>query len=99
VIAPLDLARRLAGDRPPILVDVRAPEEYESNRLPGSRHLPLGALAGRLHELDPEEEIVTERSAGIRSHEAALLLGARGFTSVAMLDGGLYAWPSDLESM
>jgi rhodanese-related sulfurtransferase len=98
-IAPADLARRLAGERAPVVIDVRAPEEYDAQRLPGSRHLPLGALAGRLHELDPEEEIVTVCSIGIRSYQAALLLRARGFASVAMLDGGLYAWPYDLENV
>jgi len=98
-VSPARLQQRLASDRPPCLIDVRAPEEYDAIRLPGSRHLPLGSLRGRLHELDRDAEIVTVCSIGIRSYQAVRLLTAEGFGDVQMLDGGLLAWPFELEGV
>ena len=40
------------------LVDVRTPEEYKQGHLPGARLIPVGGLADRLSELDPEKTTV-----------------------------------------
>jgi rhodanese-related sulfurtransferase len=40
------------------LLDVRQPREYEKNRIPGAKHIPLPELADRLKELDPEKPII-----------------------------------------
>ena len=37
------------------LVDVRTPKEYEGGHLPGARLIPLGEVANRLSELDPDK--------------------------------------------
>lgn len=37
------------------LVDVRQPKEFEQGHLPGARSIPLGELAERLNELDPNK--------------------------------------------
>ncbi len=41
------------------LVDVRTPKEYEQGHLPGARLIPVGELADRLSELDPEKTTIT----------------------------------------
>jgi sulfur-carrier protein adenylyltransferase/sulfurtransferase len=40
------------------LVDVRTPKEYEEGHLPGARLIPVGELADRLAELDPEKPTI-----------------------------------------
>ena len=40
------------------LVDVRTPKEYERGHLPGARLIPVGELANRLSELDPEKTTI-----------------------------------------
>ena len=40
------------------LIDVRTPKEYEQGHLPGARLIPVGELADRLSELDPEKPTV-----------------------------------------
>jgi len=40
------------------LVDVRTPKEYEQGHLPGARLIPVGELADRLSELDPEKPTI-----------------------------------------
>jgi len=37
------------------LVDVRTPKEYERGHLPGARLIPVGEVANRLSELDPNK--------------------------------------------
>ncbi len=83
----------------PLILDVRQPEEYGRVRLRGSRHVPLGALRGRLHELPRSEPIIAVCSLGLRAYEAARIMAASGFTDVRVLDGGLDAWPYAVERL
>lgn len=41
------------------LLDVRQPAEYETERIPGAKLIPLPELAERLGELDPEKPVIT----------------------------------------
>ncbi len=40
------------------LVDVRTPKEYEGGHLPGARLIPVGEVANRLSELDPNKPTI-----------------------------------------
>jgi rhodanese-related sulfurtransferase len=40
------------------LVDVRTPKEYERGHLPGARLIPVGEVANRLSELDPDKPTI-----------------------------------------
>ncbi len=40
------------------LVDVRTPREYEGGHLPGARLIPVGEVANRLSELDPDKPTI-----------------------------------------
>ncbi len=40
------------------VLDVRPPEEYAAGHVPGAINLPLAELESRLHELDPDQEVV-----------------------------------------
>jgi sulfur-carrier protein adenylyltransferase/sulfurtransferase len=40
------------------LLDVRQPGEYEKERIPGAKLIPLPDLTGRLDELDPTKPII-----------------------------------------
>jgi rhodanese-related sulfurtransferase len=84
--ARLDLGEEL------LLLDVREPDEVAFCAIPGSVHIPLGQVPGRLHELDPEREIVVVCHHGARSFQACMFLRARGFGNVYNLDGGIDAW-------
>jgi NADPH-dependent 2,4-dienoyl-CoA reductase/sulfur reductase-like enzyme/rhodanese-related sulfurtransferase len=98
-ISPLGLREALRGTEPPELIDVRLPAEFCVSRLQGSRHIPLGTLRSRLHDLPRERAIVLVCSIGLRSYEASLILKANGFHDVRVLDGGLESWPFELERL
>ena len=40
------------------LLDVRQPGEYEKERIPGAKLIPLPELTNRLDELDPTKPII-----------------------------------------
>jgi len=84
---------RTAGDAFTLL-DVRQPEEYESEHLPGAKLIPLPELSGRLAELDAEKPTIVYCAIGGRSRVAAQVLSAKGFREVFNLTGGIKAWSS-----
>ena len=86
VKALLDRGQRL------LLLDVREPEEVACARLEGAVHIPMGEIPGRLHELDPDADIVVYCHHGVRSANVAAFLAHRDFTSVANLTGGIDRW-------
>jgi len=91
-LTPMEVHRRLrAGDRL-VILDVREPFEIALAALPDAVHIPMGDIPGRLHELDPEAEIVVVCHHGIRSANVANFLASRGFESVINLRGGIDAW-------
>ena len=52
-MTPEELARAVAGGSPPVIVDIRSPQQYRDGHLPGAINIPLGELEGRASELDP----------------------------------------------
>jgi rhodanese-related sulfurtransferase len=75
-----------------VIVDVREPSEWSEGIIPGAVLLSLGALSGRLRELDPSREIITVCRSGHRSLSAAQLLQRAGFSRVESLSGGMIGW-------
>ena len=91
-ITPVELKQRLdAGDKLFIL-DVREPNEYQINRIPGSTLIPLGELPRRYQELPKDVEIVAQCKMGGRSAKALDFLKSVGFTNVKNLRGGILEW-------
>ncbi|MCC6645811.1 MAG: MBL fold metallo-hydrolase [Polyangiaceae bacterium] len=95
-ITPAELAARLGGDAPPVLLDVREPEEFvgELGHVEGSLLVPLDALARRMPKLlgYADREIVVVCRAGARSATAGAILERAGFRDIKNLAGGVLAW-------
>jgi adenylyltransferase/sulfurtransferase len=88
----VELKQRLDRGDALKIVDVREPNEYQINRLPGSVLIPLGDLPKRYTELDPNDEIVVQCKSGGRSAKAADFLRSVGFKRVLNLKGGVIDW-------
>jgi hydroxyacylglutathione hydrolase len=87
------LAERLDGGEPPLVLDVRRPSEFEGGHIPGSLHIPYGELPGRLDELPRDRPIATVCKAGARSGLAASILQREGFDAVLhVARGGVIGW-------
>jgi molybdopterin/thiamine biosynthesis adenylyltransferase/rhodanese-related sulfurtransferase len=91
-ISAVELKQRLdRGDKLRI-IDVREPNEWQINRIPGAQLIPLGEIPRRYAELDPEEELVMQCKIGGRSAKAADFLRSVGFKRVLNLRGGILEW-------
>jgi molybdopterin/thiamine biosynthesis adenylyltransferase/rhodanese-related sulfurtransferase len=80
-----------------LLLDVREPHEYQIAKIPGSKLIPLGEVAKRLDELDPNADIVIHCKSGMRSAKACGILKANGFQHVRNMKGGILAWSSQID--
>jgi hydroxyacylglutathione hydrolase len=74
-----------------VLLDVREPDEWTSGHAPGSVHIPMRDLPGRVSELEAGRPMVAICRSGGRSRAAAEALIGNGF-DVVNLTGGLRAW-------
>jgi rhodanese-related sulfurtransferase len=90
-ITPDQVKTRLEGKPKPFLLDVRQPEEYRSEHIPGAHLIPLNELSGRIKELPHDREIICVCYSGNRSGRAASQLQSQGF-QVVNLKGGMIHW-------
>ena len=74
------------------ILDVREPQEYQINRIPGSVLIPLGDLPARVQELDDRRELIVHCKSGVRSARAVSFLRSAGFATAKNLRGGVIAW-------
>ena len=79
------------------VVDVREPSEWEGGAIPGSINIPLGQVADRAGELDPDKLSVVHCKGGYRSSIATSLLRRAGLRDIANLTGGYDAWQTTLK--
>ena len=82
-----------SGDGP-LLLDVRTPAEYAAGHIPGALNIPHDQLAGRLSELDAENEVALYCMVGPRARLGEETLAKAGFRRLLHIEGGLSAWKS-----
>lgn len=92
-ISPQEVRRKQVAEEDFLFLDVSSLREFEEMRIPGSTHIPLGALRGRLSELPRNQEVICACRVSLRAYEASLILRAAGFEKVRVLDGGSLMWP------
>jgi len=81
------------------LIDVRQPEEYAFCRIEGSVLIPLGELAQRAGEIDPDRPTVLICHHGVRSMQALAYLQHRHeLTNLLNLRGGIHAWSVQVDA-
>ncbi len=90
------LAAELAGRTPPLVIDVREPEEFvgELGHIAGALLVPLDSLQRRLPKLAGyvDRTVAVVCRSGARSASACAILAHAGFQRVFNVDGGMIAW-------
>lgn len=84
-----DLHDMISGDANFVLVDVRAPLEYEDSHISGAINIPVADLRTRHHELEKDKKTVLVCSSGNRSSLGASILKQHGFKDICNLAGGM----------
>ncbi len=77
-----------------LVIDVRESAEWSSGHIVDARHLALGQLEKRLHEIEKfkDRPVIVCCASGGRSAGAVSTLKKSGFTQVFNLAGGMAAW-------
>ena len=85
---------RLAAGDPPVLIDVRDPDEYREGFIEGAVGISRGFLEFKVQDAFPDSEtpIVLYCLSGLRSLLAARALQALGYRNVASMAGGIRRW-------
>lgn len=98
-ITPTELKARLDRKDSFVLLDVREPHEYAIIDLPevGQKRIPMGQVAGRVGELDRDQELILYCRSGARSGKVAALLQQLGFERVVNLKGGVLKWREEVD--
>ncbi|WHS61017.1 thiosulfate sulfurtransferase GlpE [Pseudomonas sp. G2-4] len=75
-----------------VVVDVRDPQTYAANHIPGSKHLDNLSIADFIRAADLDAPTVVVCYHGNSSQSAAGYLISQGFSDVYSLDGGFELW-------
>jgi len=98
------LKERAEGSRDFVLVDVREPNEYEINQIPGSVLIPKGEFLNgnaiaQLQDLtgDGAKQVVLHCKSGVRSAEALAVAKGAGYADAVHVGGGVVAWVNQID--
>jgi len=93
------LKEREEGTRDFVLVDVREPNEYEINSIPGSVLIPKGDFlnGSALEQLPADKPIVLHCKSGVRSAECLAIVKGAGYADAVHVGGGVVAWVNQID--
>ena len=97
-LTPQEFAKRMDNNDPMTIIDVREPHERAIMRIPNTIVIPIGQLARRMKELDPEVDTIFICKSGKRSILAVNTLREAGYTGpLYNLKGGTNAWAREVD--
>ena len=93
------LKEREAGERDFTLIDVREPNEYEINQIPGAVLVPKGEFlnGNALGDLPADNPIELHCKSGVRSAEVLAIVKGAGYADAVHVGGGVVAWVSQID--
>lgn len=93
------LKEREEGTRDFVLVDVREPNEFEINRIPGSVLIPKGEFlnGSALEKLPSDKQVVMHCKSGVRSAETLAIVKGAGYADAVHVGGGVVAWVNQVD--
>lgn len=97
-VAPSELAALVSAENGPLLLDVRTPEEFARGHVPGALLIPVQELPDMLHQIEAYKErgVVAYCERGGRAERALDILEAAGFENLALLEGSMQRWRSEM---
>ena len=99
-ISVTEAAKLLQSAKPPRLIDVREPDEWDTARIAGAELLPLSQWPNLALQkvTDKSQPLLIQCHHGGRSARAAAWLLSQGFSDVTNLAGGIDAWSGEVDA-
>lgn len=96
-ISQTNLLSQLETKKPPLILDVRSPPEYDAGHIPGAINIEFRQLQKRIEEIQQFQDstVVVYCETGIRAQFAEIALSQAGFKSILHLEGHMSAWRSN----
>ncbi|MCX6920747.1 MAG: ThiF family adenylyltransferase [Verrucomicrobia bacterium] len=91
-------AQLLASATPPLLIDVREPDEARICNIAGARLIPMGMIPERLAEIPQDRLVLIHCHHGGRSLRVTQFLRAKGYAQVSNVQGGINAWSLKIDT-
>ena len=93
------LKEREEGIRDFVLIDVREPNEYDINRIPGAVLIPKGEFlnGSALEKLPSDKQVVMHCKTGVRSAETLAIVKGAGYADAVHVGGGVVAWVNQID--
>ncbi len=93
-MAPDRLLTQMESPHPPVLLDVRSPQEYAAGHIPGAINIPYREVPARIEALTAfkDQTVVVYCEVGVRAQIAELALQEAGFEQVQLLAGHMRDW-------
>jgi len=96
------LKERDEGTRDFVLIDVREPNEYEINKIPGSILIPKGEFLNgsaleKLPAVDSGKQVIMHCKSGVRSAETLAIVKGAGYDDAVHVGGGVVAWVNQID--
>lgn len=90
-------SKKIEAAPQPQLVDVRTPEEFSSEHIPGATNINWNSniFVSETEKLDKTKPVFVYCKSGGRSHKAVEKLKELGFETIYELDGGFMQWSSE----
>ena len=93
------LKQRDNGETDFVLVDVREPNEFEINKIPGSVLIPNGDFlnGSALEQLPADKQVVLHCKSGVRTAECLAVVKGAGYDNAVHVGGGVVAWVNQID--
>ena len=92
IIPPKELYAQFQQGKSPMILDVRKPSEWNTERIGDVINMPLQTLHDTQAKLNPSEPMITVCNTGYRAGIAAGLLARSGFKDIKIMKGGMEEW-------
>lgn len=80
-----------------LLIDVREPHELAICQIPGSLHIPIREIPGRMGEIPTDRQVLILCHHGGRSARVTQFLRSAGWDNVTNVAGGIDAWSRQVD--
>jgi rhodanese-related sulfurtransferase len=100
-MTPQEVTNRLKSSRPPVLLDVREPQEFALCHIEGSELVPMNTVPAELQRLEAladEADIVAICHHGVRSLQVVNWLRQQGLENCFSMAGGIDRWSSEIDA-
>ncbi|NBV38010.1 MAG: molybdenum cofactor biosynthesis protein MoeB, partial [Verrucomicrobia bacterium] len=82
----------LHSDTPPLLIDVREPDEHAHCRISYAKLIPMASIPERLSEIPQNRALLVHCHHGGRSLRVTQFLRSKGYKMATNVKGGIDAW-------